>query len=292
VSYREFAPRRAPADVVACVWERTAQPGTAGDRAAAVLPDGCVDLVWNGERLLVAGPDTRPAPTPRRPGQAFAGLRFPPGLAGPALGLPASELRDLRVELADLWGGAAAPLADRLAAADGAARLRLLEDAVLARLPRMRRPDPLVLAAARALGRPGTRVGSLARVLGASDRQLRRRFAEDVGYGPKVLDRVLRFQRFLGRRAAADGDGLARLAAELGFADQAHLTRECRALAGLTPGQLLASPQQQLRPASPHQDSTPSRKATAAIASAASGSAHHQPASAFSARPTSSASAR
>lgn len=241
VSYREVAPRRAPADVVACLWERTAEPATAGTTAARVLPDGCVDIVWNGERLFVAGPDTRPAPTPRRPGQAFAGVRFPPGLAGPALGLPASELRDLRVELADLWGGSAGELADRLAAADSAARLRLLEDAVMRRLPGMRRPDPLVLAAARALGRPGSRVGTLADGLGASERHLRRRVIEDVGYGPKLLDRVLRFQRFLAhRRAAGDAGGLARLAAELGYADQAHLTRECRGLAGATPAQLLA----------------------------------------------------
>jgi AraC-like DNA-binding protein len=71
-----------------------------------------------------------------------------------------------------------------------------------------------------------------------SERQLRRRFERSVGYGPRTLRRVLRFQRFL---AAAQGGGsLARIAADAGYADQAHLARDCGRLAGLTPSALLA----------------------------------------------------
>ncbi|HEV7175962.1 MAG TPA: helix-turn-helix domain-containing protein, partial [Solirubrobacteraceae bacterium] len=73
-----------------------------------------------------------------------------------------------------------------------------------------------------------------------SERQLQRRFLAAVGYGPKMLQRVLRLRRFL---ATAKFDvalsGLAAAAAGAGYADQAHLTRECRALTGLTPGQLV-----------------------------------------------------
>ena len=98
-----------------------------------------------------------------------------------------------------------------------------------------------MLAAGRRLGLPGSRVGSISRTLGMSERQLLRRFKAAVGYGPKTLDRVLRFQRFLASaRAVRRGDeNLAGIAAELGYADQAHLTRECVELAGLTPRQLL-----------------------------------------------------
>ena len=89
-------------------------------------------------------------------------------------------------------------------------------------------------AAASALLSPG---------LGVSERQLRRRFDQTVGYGPKTLDRVLRFQRFVSRDAAIAGgdERLARLAADLGYSDQAHLTRDCVALSGLTPSALVAS---------------------------------------------------
>jgi AraC-like DNA-binding protein len=101
----------------------------------------------------------------------------------------------------------------------------------------MDEPDRLVLAATRVLGGPGRRVRVVGKRVGLSDRQLLRRFRAAVGYGPKTLDRVLRFQRFLARgRAVAGGeDSLARLAAELGYADQAHLTRACVDLSGLTP---------------------------------------------------------
>jgi AraC-like DNA-binding protein len=60
------------------------------------------------------------------------------------------------------------------------------------------------------------------------------------GYGPKTLDRVLRLQRFLALGRAEPAAGLARLAADAGYADQAHLGHECRALAGATPGELIA----------------------------------------------------
>jgi hypothetical protein len=60
------------------------------------------------------------------------------------------------------------------------------------------------------------------------------------GYGPKTLDRVLRLQRFLVLGRADADAGLARLAADAGYADQAHLGHDCRALAGATPGELIA----------------------------------------------------
>jgi AraC-like DNA-binding protein len=96
-----------------------------------------------------------------------------------------------------------------------------------------------VAEAARRLVRPGTRVESLADDLGLSERQLRRRFHAAAGYGPKTLQRVLRFRRFL---AGGEPD-LARAALDAGYADQSHLTRECVRLAGRTPTALLAADQ-------------------------------------------------
>jgi transcriptional regulator GlxA family with amidase domain len=78
--------------------------------------------------------------------------------------------------------------------------------------------------------------------VGLGERQLRRRVERAVGYGPATLVRVLRFQRFLGLAEADGGQStLARLASDAGYADQAHLARECRRLSGLPPSELLAS---------------------------------------------------
>ena len=103
-------------------------------------------------------------------------------------------------------------------------------------------PDPLVLAATRRLGFPGSRVDELAQALGISERQLRRRFHQAVGYGPKTLDRVLRFRRLVSQaQAVSNGEiDLARVAADLGYADQAHMTRDSVRLTGMPPARLAA----------------------------------------------------
>lgn len=241
VIYSAFRPRAELSSFVTCTWERDV-PDTGGPSANRVLPDGAVDLVVRGDELFVAGPDTGPFMSPLPPGETIAGLRLRRGVAGQVLGMSATEVRDSRVSLADLWGRDGVELTERIAGAGTPGdRRRALEEAVVGRVSETGEPDPLVLAATRQLGRPGTRVGTLSDALGTSERQLLRRFKAAVGYGPKTFDRVLRFQRFLAAaRGLADGDEtLARLAAELGYADQAHLNRECLRLSGLTPRQLV-----------------------------------------------------
>jgi AraC-like DNA-binding protein len=87
---------------------------------------------------------------------------------------------------------------------------------------------------------------ALPALLSISGRQLRRRCRAAVGVGPKELHRILRFQAFvarvqasIARQGPSDGD-LARWAVEAGYHDQAHLSRECRRLVGVTPGEFLA----------------------------------------------------
>lgn len=243
MAYCEFPSQMALSPLVTCTWER-AVPSAGGPSASRVLPDGCVDLVWRAGELFVAGPDRGPFMSRLERGETIVGLRLRPGVAGHALGVPASELRDIRVPLEDVWGRPGVELAEQIAAADAPARRRrVLEDAIGSRRSRMDQLDPLVLTATRRLGLPGSRVGSLSDALGTSGRQLLRRFEAAVGYGPKTLDRILRFQRFLSfaPTVASGEERLARLAAELGYADQSHLNRECVRLSGLTPTRLAAS---------------------------------------------------
>ena len=110
--------------------------------------------------------------------------------------------------------------------------------AIAAQMVTERPPDRLVLEAARLLGRPGAQAELVAEQLGIGERQLRRRCQAAVGYGPRMLHRVLRFRRFVSRIDAGGAVDLATIAAEAGYADQAHLTRESNELAGLTPATL------------------------------------------------------
>jgi AraC-like DNA-binding protein len=225
---RELASPPGLEQQVACVW--------IGDGGAVqVLPDACVDVVWTRGRLMVAGPATGPDLAPATPGQGRCGVRFRVGAAGAALGLPASELLDEIVPLEEIWGPAGRRLEDRVAGAE-----RPLDALVAGVYDRVSGSgDDLVREAVVRLRRGEEAVEHLARATSVSERQLRRRFERGVGYGPRTLRRVLRFQRFLG--LAAGGGSLARLAADAGYADQAHLVRDCRRLAGTTPTVLLAA---------------------------------------------------
>lgn len=202
-----------------------------------VLPDGCLDLMWIGGELVVAGPDTTAVRTDLPWGTEVAAVRFRPGAAPAVLGLPAAELRDRRVPVAELWGPAVArQLTERVDHADD--RLAVLEAAVRDRLagaPPVDRVGSAVLAALSAR-RP---VGEVADLVGLSPRQLHRRCLAAFGYGPKTLDRVLRLQRLLALGRGGRSANLAELAAAAGYADQAHLAHETRALAGTTPTDLL-----------------------------------------------------
>jgi AraC-like DNA-binding protein len=221
MAYRELLQRD---EHLTCLWVRDPAPSA---KRARVLPDACVDIVCVAEKLVVAGPATGPALVDLPAGAGSMGVRFRIGAAGAALGVPAGELLDTTVPLDDLWGADGARIAEQVAAS--ATPLRELAAAVRERLARP--PDRLVRAAA---------TGTARRQLGIGDRQLRRRFADAIGYGPKTLERILRFQRFLLLARSGPAD-LARLAFEAGYADQAHLTRECTRLAGLPPAALLAA---------------------------------------------------
>jgi AraC-like DNA-binding protein len=242
VGYRELSPPPGLEGLVACAW-------VSHDRAVRVLPDACVDVVFSEGRVVVAGPATVVDVAEASPGQPRVGVRFRVGAAGAALGLPVGELRDAGVPLAALWGrDVARRITDRVAAAPSRAdALLALIGGLAPRLPPPERADHEVRRAALALARPHAQpdVAVLARGVGLSERQLRRRFEAAVGYGPATLARVLRFQRFL-RLAEKETGGpapatLARLAADAGYADQAHLAREVRRLAGMPPSALLAT---------------------------------------------------
>jgi AraC-like DNA-binding protein len=237
--YSEWQPPAALRAAVACLWAQVTPEGAA--RQGLVLPDACTDLIWEpGRGAFVAGPDTGPVPTAMTAGTVLVGVRFRPSAGGPALGVPLSELRDQRVDLADLRAGDARRLPGTLDPDTALARTLDLAASLVTCGP----PDPAVTWAESLLRDPRARAEDVAAEVGLSMRQLRRRCHAAVGYGPKTLQRVLRFRRFVSRvdavpRSGQDAADLAAIAAEAGYADQAHLTRECARLAGLTPAALV-----------------------------------------------------
>ncbi|MDT3442987.1 MULTISPECIES: helix-turn-helix domain-containing protein [unclassified Pseudofrankia] len=216
--------------------ETTAQADatSAGRAEHRVLPDGCMDLIWSragpGDvgHVFVAGPDTAPAFALWRPGSLHLGMRFDSAVGPARIGVPASEVRDRRVPLVEIWGAAEATrLAERLAAAEAPAAAF---EAEIARRGRRAGLADLLPPAALAGIRAGAPVAEVARAAALSERQFLRRCQLAVGYGPKTLARIVRFRRALALARA--GSPFAGVAAAAGYADQAHLAREVRALGG------------------------------------------------------------
>jgi AraC-like DNA-binding protein len=241
-SYREFRPGPAAPDGVTCTW--SGYPGWS--RRLRVLPDGCLEVVWDGEHARAVPPVPGPARYPVRAGAQAIGIRIQPGWGAIVLGVPLRQLADV-TDLAELWDAVAVRHLEVALAAGptAAARRRLLSRAVACRLAVVGPPDPAVLGTVRLLSQLHASVGDAARHAHLSDRQLRRRFADNVGLPPKALHAILRFQRLRRQLTSprAAPVTLARAAADCGYFDQAHLCHACARLAGVTPSELLRQSQ-------------------------------------------------
>ncbi|WP_411036684.1 helix-turn-helix domain-containing protein [Shinella sp. BYT-45] len=234
--YREFAVSEALCPAVRCAWMHRAPESEPAARIA-VVPDGCVDLLWTEHGFLVAGPDRTAAFPALRPGETILGLRFRPGAARHLLRCDLDALTGRIIALEDIRPGGMNAGHERLRAANGPLeRLRLLQELFAAKA----RDLPAIRPAATALHALSARLPAetIAAEIGVTERTLRRISVAEFGYGPKTLGRVLRLQKLLGRIAGGTAP-LAVLAAEAGFADQAHMNRDVLALTSLTPGEIL-----------------------------------------------------
>ncbi len=240
--YREYPPPAALAGHSVCIWTQVV-PASCDVITQRVLPDGCVDIVLiNEDAPIVAGPWTEPFTARFTPGSTIIGARWYPGRAPVLLGLPAAALLNQSVALGDVWSRASSlPIAQIAGERTTDGRRVALEGALVARLGRAAPADRAMHAAVRWIARnPQGRIDQLSRWVGISGRQLQRRFAAAVGYGPKQFQSVLRFQRLLGLASSTPAPRtLGQLSAAAGYADQSHMTREFQRFAGQPPSQVL-----------------------------------------------------
>jgi AraC-like DNA-binding protein len=165
------------------------------------MPDGCVDVFVTAQGdVMIAGPANTFYDLPATDKDVLTGLRLRPGAAAAVIGHPASEFRDMRVALDPAFGVAGSRIAENLLGATiPEQRMSLLADLVTdyfaAADPTLDRPVAWAVGVLRA--QPDRPVAELAAEVGLSERQLRRRFEVAVGYGPKRLGRIFRFQRLL-----------------------------------------------------------------------------------------------
>lgn len=215
--YREWRPPPAWLDVVVCCWEQRVEHA----RTQRVVPDGRADvLIFDDGHVEVVGLHDRVDVPHLAAGTHLRGIRLRPAAVGAAFHLRASSLLNRTVAAEDILGSR---------------RSRQLTDpTALDAWVRSIQTDERAAAAVVLLG--GRSVTATADALGITRRHLDRLMLEHVGMPPKPFQRVERFQRFV--RAIDAGTSLSVAAADVGYADQSHLTREVQAFSGLTPARL------------------------------------------------------
>ena len=247
-SVHEWRPAPALARHVTCVWAQTV-PSHSTVFTHRKAPNGSVELLCAvGSMPRILGPQTGPIAETLAPGTTIVGVRLRPEAASSVLGLPISTLVDLALDADELWGDRGDALQEHVAGAGSAqeAAAHLLRT-VSERLADATTPDPVVAEGVQRLT-CGHRAGvaSMASSLFISERQLRRRFEAATGLTPTTLHRILRFQRFLALAWTSERPStqIARLAAEAGYSDQAHLHREAARLEGRSPRAFLSESEQ------------------------------------------------
>ncbi|WP_019631419.1 helix-turn-helix domain-containing protein [Actinomadura atramentaria] len=214
--------------------------GLPSSTVSITIPEDAIDVAWLGRpgsrrrfRAVVAGLHMDAAELTQTESPRGVWLTLHPLGASALLGVPAAALAGHVADLADV-SPALAALPERLAARrTWPERRAVVEEALAAALARhgdgAGRLRPMLDGLAGA-----ARVQDAAERLGCSRRHLGAAVRAELGVTPKEYQRLLRFEAAR-RGLAAGGADLARVAAEAGFADQAHFTREWRAMSGCTP---------------------------------------------------------
>ncbi len=204
--------------------------GDSSPRSVLVLPDGCVDVAEIEGRLKVIGPMSRARQATLRDPSA-RGLRFRPARVRSWLGVSPKELLDTVVDAAEF------------------SSLRGVSDlAHVLQLAQQQVTDVGLLAGVAVLERgcgPESESGRnpvrrAAAAVGLGSRQFRRRFVDEVGLTPRYFVRIRRLQRLV-PLLQGDAVSLRDAALDAGYADQAHMSREVRALVGASPSSLVRS---------------------------------------------------
>jgi AraC-like DNA-binding protein len=235
--YHEYEPSPDLAQQVRCFWRITADEAPLTPNR--ICPDGCADIVLTGDGTVRAIGTMRTAAVVALSGRVdVLGVRFQPGAALAFFDVPLAELTDATAGVEELGWHAARNVGDQLSGIPAiTGKIALIETMLRARQAGLdRRAAPRWLRAALQL-LEGSDAG-LQRVrdeVGASERTHERQFREMVGLSPKTFQRVARFRRALERMQRRSRAPYAAVAAEAGYADQAHLIREFKALAGITP---------------------------------------------------------
>lgn len=242
--YTDLAPRQELAPYVEHFWAVAWNLCGEEPYEQRILPYPSVNMTFKSGRSRIAGvPRGRFSEILEGEGRVF-GVRFRPGGFRPFVAVSVSSFTDRFVPVDEVFGPAGRALSAAVLAGDDTAAADGLTEFLTRRIPD--RPDEVVTVVtdlvARIASDPGiSRVDDLAAGSGIGVRRVQRLFDEYVGVGPKWVIRRYRLHEAAARAEQGISVELRQLAADLGYTDQAHLSRDFTAIVGQPPGAYMRS---------------------------------------------------
>jgi AraC-like DNA-binding protein len=253
--YEELTPPSELRELVHRIWVLRATAAPVRVPFQRVMPDGRAELIFNladpfecrdGDgtraqpRALLVGPNRRAMEIRPTGSVDLVGVRFRPEAVSAWLRVDGGELLDRSCALAELPARLDPTVAEQLAEArDSGSRLAILRRHLALACSRASFDRRIAAAVDLALAEGRARPAAIAAAVGMSYRQLSRLFQARLGFGPKPLVRLGRFQRALRAMEGPGHRSIAAVAARAGYFDQAHLARDFRLFAGIPPARYL-----------------------------------------------------
>lgn len=258
--YRTMKPQPLLEPYVDCIW-LLASSGASPLGDELILPDGKTELIIhfgdyfqklgpenkfeNQARTLFAGQITERIVLRSTGEVGMVAVRFKPGGSSRFFRFPHHELVDQIVDFHDIFGKEIATIQEQiLNAATADERMHIIERFLVLQMMHHDSDDQLIRQACRYIEQSGGEytVGDLVKLIGLSERQFERRFKAAVGLTPKMLARIVRFQRFIALAQEQKIITLTDAAFACGYYDQAHFIRDFKAFAGVNPTNYLIQP--------------------------------------------------
>ena len=251
MNYSETKPHGYSENFVKLYWELSYSHTEIYGGPEPVLPDGCVEIIFDFRDRFVtylSGDVTQIQPRSIVAGQLTSrlmigpsgetdifGVRLRSESAFSLLGVSMAEIRDQIVDLHDVLGAIENELFEKLAAANGFdGRIAVFEKYLFALNARPASAELTECVTILRSTKGAKQIAHCAAHLRWSERRLERTFNEQIGLSPKLFARILRFQSLLAR-AAKDKSALLDHAFAAGYYDQSHMIRDFRNFAGVTP---------------------------------------------------------
>lgn len=254
MKYGEIQPSNRLSKYVKCFWTLEAGTYPAGGAPEPVMPDGCIELIFNladpfrryhangaleqQPRSIIAGQMRNCAMIEPSGRIDLFGVRFQHAGASPFFKIPLSELTDNIIDLEFVWGRDGREIEEKLNEAPTTEfRVRIVENALLNALSQNTASDGIVEMASKMIVEKAglVSIDGISDAIGVNGRLLERRFQQNLGLSPKRFSRIIRFQNFLGAVRSGASASILDTALSFGYYDQAHLIREFKEFSGKTP---------------------------------------------------------